>query len=172
MGRWRTETERWLSSEQHGQADADEAFARVFAALPAIEPAASFVSQAVEAAWLARARRRRIAAIAAAAAAVLLAAIGGTVVYVLFGAVGGRLLTTAAAVVSGSVVSALTTLVTGVEWWSATAQAGSAVARLIARPQGLAALVATELVGAAALYMLHRMLRSDVSFRNPRAFCF
>lgn len=172
MGRWRTDVERWLSSEHHGQGDADEAFARIFAALPAIEPSASFVAQAVEVAWRARARRRRIIVIAAAAAAVLLAAVGGAAVYVLFGAVGGQLLTAAAAVVSGSVVSALTTLVAGVEWWLATAQAGNAVARLIARPQGLAALVATELVGAAALYMLHWMLRSDIRFRNPRAFCF
>lgn len=173
VGWWRRQAEQWLSSEQEGLDEAaDEAFARLFAALPAGRPSDAFVQRAVDAAWLARARRRRIVALTALAASVGLAVASGTVAYVVFGAAGGWLLTTATAVASGSVISTLTTAIAAVEWWSVAARAGSTVARLVSRPQAVAALAATELVGAAALYMLHRLLRSDVCVRSPRAFCF
>jgi hypothetical protein len=38
-------------------------------------------------------------------------------------------------------------------------------------PQTLAALIATELLGAAALYSLHRLLRNDVRFRSSGPLC-
>jgi hypothetical protein len=74
--------------------------------------------------------------------------------------------------VSGSLLSLLTAGATLVGWSTATVGAGSVVAAAIANPYGVAALTAIELVAAAVLFMLHRLLRSDVEFRAPRAYCF
>ncbi|MBI3047099.1 MAG: hypothetical protein HYY76_02200 [Acidobacteria bacterium] len=179
MGRWRTDTEDWLRAEQEGPEEvADAAFAQVFTALPTLQPSPAFVARTVEAAWEARARRRQVAGLAAAAA--VLAAVATTVVlYAVFGARVGWLLTTIAAVASGSVLSLLGAALTAAEWWKATVAAGStavaagstAIAAL-AGPYSVAALAVVELVAAAALYLLHRLLQSDAAVRSPRAFCF
>jgi len=168
MGLWRAYTKNWLSSEQHDLDDAaDAAFAQVFAALPAVEPSGDFIQRAVDAAWLARARWRRTIAVASLAASVLLAAVAGAIAYGVFRVAGAWLLTTTAAVVTSSVVSVLTAAVTAVEWWSAAARAGSTVADIVATPQGVAALVTTELAGAVVLYMLQRLLPAELGSRDP-----
>jgi len=172
MGRWRTHTEEWLSNEQHGQDDAaDQAFTQVFAAIPAVEPSAGFVQRAADAAWLARARRRRAMALTSLAASVAAAAGMAAIAYGVASMAGGWLLTAAASSMTASTMSLLMAGATLVEWWWATARAGSAVAGVVIMPQGAAALVAIELVAVAALYTLHRLLRSDVRFRNPGPLC-
>jgi hypothetical protein len=172
MGRWRAHTANWLSSEQHDpDAAADAAFAQVFAAVPPVEPSADFVRRAVDAAWLARARRRRTVALASLAASVLPAAAAGVTAYSVFGVAGGWLVTTTAGAVTSALVSLSATAPTAVSWWLATAHAGSTVADIVIMPQGAAALVGIELVGAAALYMLQRLLQADLRFRGPGPLC-
>ena len=173
MGRWRTNTEHWLSNEEQGLDDAaDAAFQHVFSVLPAVEPSADFVQRAVEAAWRARARRRRVVLVASLAASVFVVLTAGAAAYGVFGIAGGWLLTTAAAIATNAAVSLIAAGTTAVEWWFATARAGSAVAGIMATPQSAVVLFAIELVGIAALYMLHRLLRAEVDFRGPGALCF
>lgn len=172
MDQWRTRTKDWLSIERRGLDDAaDAAFAQVFAALPALEPSAGFVQRAVDAAWLARGRRRRTIVVASLAASVAGAVLIGAAAYGALGAAGGWLVTTTAAVVSSAALSLLLAAPTAVEWWSAGARAGSAAAGVAAMPAGVALLVGVELVGAAALYLLQRLLREDIRVRNPGPLC-
>ena len=136
-----------------------------------VEPSADFLQRAVGAACLAHRRRRRMVVAAGLAASVGMAAIAGAVAYSVLGLAGGWLLTRAAAAVTGSAVSLLMTATTAVEWWSATARAGSLVASVVVMPQGAAMLVAIAFVGAAALYSLRRLLRAELAFRNPGPLC-
>ena len=57
------------------------------------------------------------------------------------------------------------------EFWGLMVSAETATARVAVMPQSVAALVATELLGAAALYSLHRLLRADVRFRSSGPLC-
>jgi hypothetical protein len=172
MGRWRTHAEAWLAAEERGHDEAAEAALEpVFAALPAVEPSAAFVARAVEAAWAARRRRARLVALGSAAAAVVFAATG---VIVLSAVLGGRaawLLPVAASAASGIVLSLLSAGVTAAGWWSAAADAGLALAAAFSNPYGVAALTVVELVAVGALAALHRLLRSEVDFRVPHAYC-
>jgi hypothetical protein len=172
MGRWRTNTEHWLSNEEQGLDDAaDSAFQHVFAVLPTVEPSSDFVQRAVEAAWRARTRQRRILVVASVAASLFVVLIAGAAAYGVFG-FAGWLMTTAAAIATNAAVSVIAAGTTAVEWWFATARAGNAVAGIMATPQSAVVLFAFELVGIAALYMLHRLLRAEVNFRGPGALCF
>lgn len=172
MAHWRTHTEHWLSSEQQGLDDAaDAAFAQVFSALPAVEPSSDFVQRAAAAAWRARARYRRTVAVAGLAASILVVLTAAAAAYGVFGIAGGWLVTTAATMVTNAAVSVIVAATTAVEWWFATARAGSAVAGVIATPQSVVALLGIELVGVVALYMLQRLLRSEIGFRGPGALC-
>jgi len=173
MGRWRTHTEHWLSSEEHDLDDtADAAFAQVFAALSAVDPSADFAQRAASAAWLARARRRRAMAIGSLAASILIVVLAGAAAYGVFGIAGGWLVTAAATMVTNSAVSLIVGVTTAVQWWFATARAGTTVADIMTTPQSAVTLLGIELVGIAALYMLQRLLRSEVRFRDPGALCF
>ncbi len=166
MRQWRTSTLDWLSYEQRGlDAAADEAFAHVFAALPAIEPSGPFAQHAVDAAWRARAHRRRAIALAGLAASMAVTGTAGATVYGVLG-LKGWLLTTIATVATSSAVSALMTVATVLDWWSAAARAGSMVTSVVVLSQGIAALVAIELVGVAAVYALGRLLQAEVRFRG------
>lgn len=172
MNRWRTQTENWLASEEHDDdAARDAAFAHVFAALPAVEVPGGFVQRAVDAAWLARARRRRTIAWAGVTASGLLAVLVGMTLYGMFSMAGGWLLTATATAVVRSLVSSLLVATTAVEWWSATARAGSAIGAIMAMPQGAAAVLSVWLVALAALYALHRLLRAEFRFRDPGPLC-
>ena len=146
---------------------ADAAFSRLFSALPAVEPSADFVQRTVDAAWEARARRRafRVAASVAAAAVlafgVLLATVGAP----------GWLVLTSARIAAGSVMAVVWSATAAAEFWTLTMRAGTAFAGVVVMPQTVAVLVAIELVGAAALYSLHRLLRADIRFRNSGPIC-
>ena len=173
MGRWQKNTEHWLSNEEQGLDDAaDAAFQHVFAAVPAVEPSSDFVQRTVEAAWRARVRRRRVVLVSGLAASVFVALTTGAAAYGAFGIAGGWLLTTAAAVATNFATSLVAAGTTAVEWWFAFARASSAVAGIVATPQNAVVLLAIELVGIAALYMLQRLLRAEVAFRGPGALCF
>lgn len=173
MGRWRTHVETWLAAEQQGQDDAaDAAFGRVFATLPAVEPSPAFVARTVEAAWAVAARRRRMAILAVAAAALLAIGASGVVLSLALDGGVAQLLTIATALASASLLSLLTAGATLAGWSAATVDAGAVVATVIGNPYSMAALTAIELVAAAVLVMLHRLLRSDVEWRTPRAYCF
>lgn len=173
MGRWQTHVETWLSAEQQGRDEAAEAaFDRVFRALPAVELSPAFVSRTAEAAWAARVRRRRLAGAAAASAAILVVAAAAFVAYTAFGGRMAWLLTTAVTVASGAALSLLGGAVTIAGWWSAAAGAGRTLTVAVVDPYSVAAVMASELVAVAALALLHRLLRSEVEFRSPRAFCF
>ena len=173
MGRWQKNTEHWLSNEEQGLDDAaDAAFQHVFAAVPAVEPSSDFVQRTVEAVWRARVRRRRVVLVSGLAASVFVALTTGAAAYGVFGIAGGWLLTTAAAVATNFATSLVAAGTTAVEWWFAFARASSAVAGIVATPQNAVVLLAIELVGIAALYMLQRLLRAEVAFRGPGALCF
>lgn len=168
MAEWRQDVETWLEFEGQDEDAAEAAFARTFAALPPVEPSPGFAGRVTAAAWSARARRRRlVVAACAAAAAVLVAAVA---LVLAFGAP-AWLLRTGAQLAVSSMMTLLLSAATVAEVWAAMARGGSMVARVIVMPQGVATLVAIELVGAGALYSLHRLLRSEIRFRNSGPLC-
>jgi hypothetical protein len=165
--------ETWLAAEQQDRDDAaDAAFGHVFAALPAVEPSPAFVSRTVEAAWAVGARRRRAAILAIAAAALLVIGASGVVLSVALDGGVAQLLTVATALASASLLSLLSAGATLAGWSAAAVDVGAVVATVIGNPYSMAALTAIELVAAAVLVMLHRLLRSEVEWRTPRAYCF
>jgi len=174
MGRWRTHVETWLLAEQDGRDEAAEAaFDRAFAAFPSVAPSPAFVARTVEAAWAARVRRRRLTVLATAAAAGLVLATSAVVLYAaLDGGTTWFILTTAASLTSAAVIGVLSAGVTAAGWWAAGADAALTIVSAIGRPYSLAALTAIEVVAAIAFVMLHRLLRSDIEVRTPRAYCF
>lgn len=173
MGRWRTHVETWLKAEQQGADDAaDAAFGHVFATLPAVEPSPAFVARTVEAAWAAAGARRPVVPLAVAAAALLVAGASGVVLSLALAGGAARLLTLATALSSASLLSLLTAGTTLAGWSAAVLDAGTVVAAAIGNPYGVAALTAIELVAAAVLLLLYRLLRSGVEWRAPRTYCF
>jgi hypothetical protein len=146
----------------------DAAFTRLFSTLPRVEPSAGFVQSTVEAAWGARAARQRWIRWAGAAAAVAVA-IGASLV-AMIGAPAWVVLT-AAQVGAGSVLTLVWSATAVAEFWGLMVSAGTAAARVAVMPQSVAALAATELLGIAALYSLHRLLRAEVRFRNSGPLC-
>jgi hypothetical protein len=160
--------DNWLSlQEQDLDEPADRALAEVFAALPPVEPSPDFVQRAVAAAWAEQARTRRTALFAGVGAAALVALAAVAVAYTVFGIASGWLLTTTAAALSGSAITLLDGAATAVQWWLATVRVGDAVAAIVTRPAGAAALVTIELMGAVALYTLRRLLHADLRFKRP-----
>jgi hypothetical protein len=172
MGRWRTSTEQWLSSDQQDLDDAaDAAFVQVFAALPTVEPSAGFIQRATEAAWLARRRERRLAGYGALAACIAMVG-AGAATYEIFGLPVGSLAASVATLVTNSAVSVIVAVNTAVQWWFATVRAGNVVAGIMATPQSAVVLLGIELIGLGALYMLQRLLRAEPQMRGPGALCF
>ena len=153
----RTELERWLAAEESGQDDAaDQAFARVFAAVPKVEPAPAFVQQAVAAAWLWRARRRRLIAFSWAATIFLVVA-GAVAAYVAAPAFAPSIIK-AFAFASGRSVPWLVAYTTvAMDWWWTLARVGGVVASALITPVRVVAVVGVELVGMLAFYALQRI---------------
>ncbi len=147
----------------------DGAFMRLFSTLPLVEPSAGFIQRTVDAAWEAQAARRRW--IHWAAAAAVLTVVGSASIVAMLGAPAWVVLTAAQAG-AGSVMTLVWSATAVAEFWGLMVSAGAAVARVAVMPQSVAALVATELLGAAALYSLHRLLRAEVRFRSSGPLCF
>ena len=173
MGRWRTDTEQWLSNELHdaGESEAsDAAFARLFAAVQVVEPSPDFVERTVRGAWRMRTRRRMFGAVAAVLALALVSASAMTV-YGVLGTTSGMLWSAMASLATSSFVTAFSMAASAAGWWWAIARAASTMTEILAMPQGALAFLAIECVGAVALYTLHRLLRSDVRFGRPGTLC-
>lgn len=158
------EMQPWKDDDQ-----VDAAFRRLFSTLPPVEPSAAFILRTVDAAWEARAARHRWVRWTSAAAALAVVAVASTVV--MLGAPGWVVLT-AAQVGAGSVMTLVWSATAVAEFWGLMMSAGTAAARVAVMPQSVAALVAIELLGAAALYSLHRLLRAEVRFGNYGPLCF
>lgn len=146
----------------------DAAFRRLFSTLPPVEPSAGFVRNTVQAAWDARAARQRWVRWAGAAAALVVVA--GASLLAMIGPP-AWVVPMAAQVGAGSVMTLVWSATVVAEFWGLMVGAGTAAARVAVMPQSLAALVATELLGGAALYSLHRLLRAEVRFRNSGPLC-
>ncbi len=168
MTDWRRDAETWLEREGQDDEAAEAAFGQMFSALPRVEPAPGFAARAAAAAWRERARRRRLMAAGYTTAAASFA--GAAALVAAFGAPQWLLLA-GAQVTTSAVMTLLLSAATLAEGWTLMVQGSSAVARVLVMPQGIAALVAVELVGAAALYALQRLLRADVRFRNTGPLC-
>ena len=173
MGRWRTRAETWLVHEQSGRNDeAEAAFCELFTALPAEEVSPVFVARTAGAAWRAhrvtstRQTWVRAAVLVTAASLVLVAG------YAVLGLTAGSLVPRGVALLTGGTVQVLKAGATALQWWSAAASAGTAVAGLAALPQAAAVLAAIELAGIVALYLLHRLLRGGFDVRAGRSYCF
>ena len=162
------EMQPWKDDDQVDAAT-DTAFRRLFSTLPPVEPSAGFIQRTVDAAWEARAARRRWVRWASATA--VLAVVGSASVVAMLGAPSWVVLA-AAQIGTGSVMTLVWSATAVAEFWGLMMGAGTAVARVAVMPQSLAALVATELLGAAALYSLHRLLRADVRFHSSGPLCF
>ena len=172
MNRWHMLSDDWLSSEHlNHEGSAHEAFSRVFAALPAVEPSEDFVRRAVQMAWRAQARRRRVTVYAALAASLLGAAMAGVAAYGLLGETSGRLLATIATTAVSSTGPLLLAVTIAIDWWAAMTHVGSLIAGVVGLPQSAAVLLAMEVAGGGALYALHRLLRAESGFRDPGPLC-
>ena len=158
------DVERWLAREERGdEQGAESAFAKLFAAVPRIEPLAGFSERVGGAVWRSR-QRQRLMARAARAAALLLALSGGVAAsWMALVSVGPWLLTSGAAMASGSLAGVMAGVVegavAGLEWWAAGARAAVVMGETLAHPETAGALLAVEIVGAIALYALHQLTR-------------
>jgi hypothetical protein len=153
----RKQLERWLAEEESGQDDAaDAAFARLFTALPRLEPTPAFVEQAVTAALQWRARRRRLIALGWATVLVLVA-VGAFGAYLASPTL-APVFIKGLAVVSGRAVPwfvAYTTV--AMNWWLTLAHVGGVIASALVTPARVAALVGVELFGILAFFALQRI---------------
>ena len=167
----RQDAERWLAVE-HDQLDgeADVAFAQLFAALPAAEPAADFVEHVVAAAWQVRTRRRRRLAVVQTGASLALA-VAGLFAYLAFGSIAGSIVGTGASVLSRSTIWLAGSIATGMEWWSVSALVADRATAVLATPQATAALIVMVFLGGAAFYALHRLLRDEVALPSSGPVC-
>lgn len=152
----------WLRAEETGQEDlAENAFARLIAELPSVEPSSAFVDRAVQAAWQARSRRRLVTRLAWVAAALSVAVAGAGLIYEFAGAA-----TTLAARITVSLsqllVWLLTSMTAGAGWWSIAERVGMAVGEAIASPSAAVSIAAFEMIALLALYMLRRLLGQEL----------
>lgn len=152
---------RWLAAERdQDEAAADAAFGRLFAELPRVEAGPGFAPRTMRAAWRARGRRRLAIRTGRAAVAVLIAATGVVVAYeflalILAGFMRG------AVMLSRIVVWLIIAVNDGVTWWSIAQRVAVGIGRVITTPASVTALVAVEIVAAAAAYGFHWMLRQE-----------
>lgn len=153
--------ERWLGAEREGRdEEADAAFKAVFRAAPAAASRPEFVDQVMDALARDTARRRRRAQVIAVSgfAASILVALGVVVAFFIYGPA------LIARAVDSSVAAALwmsVAIENGLDLWAILAKIGGAAAAVITTPQVSSVLIAIEVVGALALYGLHRIFASE-----------
>jgi hypothetical protein len=157
----RKELERWLAEEASGQdTAADAAFARLFTAVPKVQPNPAFVEQAVTAAWRWRVRRRRVVAFAWAATTALV------LVGIALAFLGAPRLATPAVkaltFVGGRAVPWLVAYATvAMGWWWTLGHVGGVIASALMTPARVVALVGVELFGILAFYALQRIAGAE-----------
>ncbi|MGH7564732.1 MAG: hypothetical protein ACREK5_09965 [Gemmatimonadota bacterium] len=154
--------ERWLEAETRGEAEeAEAAFGVAFAALPRLEPRPGFAERVMYAfqpapvrgfAWLSWGpKAATIGALTLVAMAIGLLPVAGvafeapSVGWVVDG-------------VTGGITWLAQWLTAGLEVWSFMVRIGNAIGVAMTTPQLGAALLASALVSAAALYQLNRLL--------------
>ena len=74
-------------------------------------------------------------------------------------------------VATSSTLTAVLAATSVLRWWADAARIGSSVTSVMAMAEGAAILAAIELVGAAALYTLHRLLRAEGGWHPPGPLC-
>jgi hypothetical protein len=156
------DVERWLISEERGDEQAAEAaFAHLFAVVPRIEPQPGFVERVSAAAWRSRQRRHETVRAARAAAVLLVASAGIAAAWLALRSAWPWLVTSGAVVMaSASLGGVVTGAVTAVEWWATVARVAVVIGETLARREAAGVLLAVEVVGALALYVLHQLIRS------------
>jgi len=163
----RQDVERWLAAERAAleggalEGSADSAFARVFAAVPRVEPGAGFAERVARTAWKARVRRRRFVRAGRRAASLAAVFIGAGATYVAVVEGGAWVVRTAAAVTVRGVSLVVRSAAEGLDWWSILVRVGRATGEVLVTPQVSTAVIAVEILGALALYALSRLLRDD-----------
>lgn len=154
--------ERWLKAEALGDsAEAEARFAAAFAALPHLEPRAGFATRVMYGFQPALARRfewltwgwRAAMLGALALVAIVMGLLPAARITFRLPPV-GTLLDAA----TGGITWLAEWLATGLEVWSFLVRIGHAIGVAVTTPQLGAALVASALVGAVALYELNRLL--------------
>lgn len=173
MTDWRRHTEEWLSAEQRDDETAAEvAFFQVLRALPSSEAPVGFVEQTVARAWDARTFRRRAGAALGIAASVVVAVSAAVVLSLVFSDAVRGALTAVAGFATSAAVTLLGAAAAGGQWWLSATRAAGTFANLVAMPQTAAALVITESIGLAALFMLRRLLHKEPHVRRGGTMCF
>jgi hypothetical protein len=160
--------QEWLRAERSGQDRlAEEAFARLMAELPPIEPGAGFVDGAAQAAWRARARHRAVARLARAAAALLvgLATLGAAY---LWGALATGLIARGAAGFSQGLVWLLASAGEGARWWWIADRISTAVSVAISSAPTAAAMVMVEIAALLALYAFRNLVLGKTETNESR----
>jgi hypothetical protein len=158
----RADLERWLAAEASGRdGDAEQAFARVFGALPRIDPAPGFTDRVVRASVRAAARRRLLLRIGRLAASAATVAAGAVLSYLAVVEGGTWLVRTGAVLTVQAFSLVVRSAAEGLDWWAIVARVGAATGEALARPQISSIVLAVEVIGVAALYTLHRVLRAD-----------
>ncbi len=154
------DVERWLAREARGdEQGAESAFAHLFAAVPRVEPLPGFSERVAAIAWRSRQRQRMVARVPR-AAALLMAAFGGVAAsWLALLYAGPWLLTSGAVMASGALVGVVKGAVAGLEWWAAGTRVAVVIGETLASREAAGALLAVEVVGAIALYALHRLTR-------------
>lgn len=154
---------RWLVAEAEAATDeAERAFEAVFGALPRLEPRPGFAERVLYAfqpapavrpsEWLRWGWKAATgAALATVALALVLVPATGIAVDL---PSAGRVVQTA----TGGVTWVAAWLANGLEVWGFLIRIGNAIGVAVATPQVGAALMATAMIGAAALYELNRLL--------------
>ena len=149
----------WLDAEAEGREHfAEQAFARLMAELPDVEPPTQFIEQVAVGAWSRRRGRRRLGLVACAAAALLVAGAASAAAYgfslVLAGAAGGVLMAA-----TQGLVWVASTMGEGLRWWEIAGRVSVALGDRVTAPGTTALLAGAELLGAVAIYAFQRVLR-------------
>lgn len=158
----RRDVERWLVAEQNGlQAGADAAFARLFTAIPVVQPDQRFAARTAAAAWKARGRRVRLVRAGRRAASLGALLLGAAACYMAVVQGGAWVVRTGAVVTVQAVSLVVRSAAEGLDWWAILVRVGRAAAESLVTPQVSTVVVVIEILGALALYALSRLLRDD-----------
>jgi hypothetical protein len=167
---WKSAAEEWLRREEASpEHEAEACFAALFAVLPDAQPAAGFSARTARVAWCVRTRPRRIRSWSAIVAVVLAAVFGNPEAFAALTAVTGWLVF-GASLAAAATVQVASGAVTALTWASIVVRTGGVVAGA-ALSQGAAVLATLAVTGATALYLMHRLLRGELTTRHPGPLC-
>ena len=173
MTDWQRHTEEWLSAEHRDdEAAADAALFQVLRALPSTEVPAAFVEQTVARAWDRRTFRRRAGVMLGIAASAGAAVSAAVVISLVFSDAARGALIAVAGFATSSAVTLLGAAAAAGQWWVSATRAAGTLGNLVAMPETAAALVITESIGLAALFVLRRLLNAEPQVGRRGMMCF